>query len=644
MFSLISLVFKLQFKMWRFLFTKKIVTIPRLIIIYIVLPVFVLVDIIGTAFVYMIPKFIWPPLKPAMTFEQVVKWLGATVPGTNTTNHWLLTTKLFTERPPGFWLAQIPFIFVLCIILIIFYRTGWPYRRPALLMSKETTHGSSRWRRFGELSKTLTKVDTDKPKTAGIVVASEGNTAWLTNPKVGNPHTIIIGATRSGKTRRVILPSIWSIGNSGESMIISDPKGELYQYTSAWLKQKGYEVILLDLLKPVRGNRWNPLDVINKALKGGDEEEAVRQAWELGNMMAWSKGGGTDPIWPQAEESLIAALFLAVATEAPENQKHPASAYTMLMELGMDGGEALDEYFAHLPQGHPAKMAYGTAGLSESRTRSSIYTGTAAHLRLFSESGIGWLCAESDHNPQDAGKKSTAIFLLLPDEAGARRDIAAMYVNQAYSSLAQLARDSGGKLPIPVWFLLDEFGNIGRVPNLPEKLTVSAGRNIRFVMAVQSLAQLEHVYGRKEAEIVQGNCDTWLYLRTSDIETAQVISRMTGTFTVRTKSMQRRRADVSESEGTTSRYLLTPDEILRWQMGQSLLLQPGQFPARLPLQDLSEWKEATVNFKLSEFSKVFNVEKIKTWVPEVSSQQEDKENLNSKEQSKTTNILNDLSF
>ncbi|WP_422445381.1 VirD4-like conjugal transfer protein, CD1115 family [Thermoanaerobacterium sp. DL9XJH110] len=620
--KIFSFAYKTDAKIRHFLWSKKIVTIPRLIILFFVLPVFALVDYIGLAFVYMVPKVVWPPIKPAMTLEEAVNYLAAKTlaPGTGYTNHFVITQRLFAERPLEFWLAQIPFIFILCIILIIFYRTGWPYRRPALLMSREITHGSSRWRKPGELSRTLAKVDTERPAAAGIVVGSEGSTAWVTKPDVGNPHTFIIGSTRSGKSRRVYMPSIWTIGNALQSMIFSDPKGELFQHTSSWLRQKGYDVILIDLLRPSRGNRWNPLEVINRALKEGDEEEAVRQAWELGNQMAWSKGPGNDPIWPQAEESLIAALFLAVAMEAPEGQKNPASAYSLLMDLGANGGEELDNFFARLPSGHPAKMAYGTAGLSEERTRSSIYTGTAAHLRLFSETGIAWLCAESDHDPKTAGLKPTAIFLLMPDEAGARRDIAAMYINQAYSSLAQLARDNGGSLPVPVWFLLDEFGNIGKVPNLAEKLTVAAGRNIRFVLAVQGIDQVEKIYGRQEAKIVTGNCDTWIYLRTNDPSTKEEISRMAGTFTVRTKSMQKRRMDVSESEGSAQRYLLTPDEVGRWQQGNSLLLQAGQYPARLTLQDISAWKAAyRAFFPRIDMPEAKPIDKNNIWLPNISS-------------------------
>lgn len=619
-FALVRYSEKIREAMVLYLWKSKVITIPRLIILFVVLPVFVVFDYIGLAFVYMVPKVIWPPLKPAMTVEEAVNYLAAKTlaPGTGYTNHFVITQRLFAERPLEFWLAQIPFIFILCIILIIFYRTGWPYRRPALLMSREITHGSSRWRKPGELLKTLAKVNTEKPAAAGIVVGSEGSTAWVIKPDVGNPHTFIIGSTRSGKSRRVYMPSIWTIGNALQSMILSDPKGELFQHTSSWLRQKGYDVVLIDLLRPSRGNRWNPLDVIIRALNEGDEEEAVRQAWELGNQMAWSKGPGSDPIWPQAEESLIAALFLAAAIEAPEGQKNPASAYRLLMELGAGGGKALDCYFANLPARHPARMAYGTAALSEARTRSSIYTGTAAHLRLFSETGISWLCAESDHDTKTAGRKPTAIFLLMPDEAGARRDIAAMYINQAYSSLAQLARDSGGSLPVPVWFLLDEFGNIGKVPNLAEKLTVAAGRNIRFVLAVQGIDQVEKIYGKQEAKIVTGNCDTWIYLRTNDPGTMGEISRMAGTFTVRTRSMQKRRMDVSESEGSTQRYLLTPDEVGRWQQGNSLLLQAGQYPARLPLQDISAWKAAYgAFFPGIDMPEAKPISESGMWLPEV---------------------------
>ena len=459
-------------------------------------------------------------------------------------------------------------------------------------------------------------------RPAGLVVGSDGRRAWTTKPDWGNPHVVVLGATRSGKSRRVILPSIWTLGHHGASLVLTDPKGELHSMTAAWLRSVGYEVVQIDLLRPARGNRWNPLDAVIRAYESGDHEEAGRLAWEVGNVLAFAEAGvGVDPIWPQAEESVIAALALAAAVEAPAGARHPATMYRILSELGGDGegGTSLDEWFRSLPSAHPARLAYGTAALSESRTRSSIFTGTAAHLRTFADPGVAWLTAASDHDPAEAGRRPVAIFLLLPDEAGARRSIASLYVAQAYSALAAVARDAGGRLPNSVWFLLDEFGNIGRLPGIAEKLTVSAGRNIRFVLALQALAQLDHVYGQHTREIVLGNCDTWLFLRTADEATAAAISRKLGAFTVRTSSQSARIGGVAAqqtlSESATARPLLTPDEVLRWPTGHCLLIQSGEFPADLPLQDLSQWRSASAAFQPAPPPEPRVAEPVPTWVP-----------------------------
>ncbi|MHB1128381.1 MAG: TraM recognition domain-containing protein, partial [Bacillota bacterium] len=125
------------------------------------------------------------------------------------------------------------------------------------------------------------------------------------------------------------------------------------------------------------------------------------------------------------------------------------------------------------------------------------------------------------------------------------------------------------------------------------------------------------VYGEKAAEIVLGNCDTWLYLRTADIDTARAISAKAGTYTVRTLSVQRRPGlSGAGTEGATSRALLTPDEVLRWPSGQGLLLQAGQFPARLPMVDLSSWRQANGAFRVKEpLSESPRVADVPTWVP-----------------------------
>lgn len=575
-------------------------------------------------------KLTWPPLHPALTFpawrEEAVRfypWDRAEVlhPG------------------PAFVLVQAFFA------VLAYIQVRAAIRAPHagdLRTAHMATHGSSRWRKPKELATTLERISLDKPQGAGVVVGSDTTAAWRTRPDVGNPHVQLIGGTRSGKTRSVMFPTVWTLGHEGHSMVLTDPKGELYAMSAAWLRDKGYRVVQLDLLRPTRGNRRNPFAAITQAHEEGDEEKAAALALEFGHILAYPDAGdATDPIWPQSSESLITALALATAYEAPPEARHPATAYRLLRELGDDGGRKLDMYLAGtnaawdearkeadarkgpdpgprpLPLDHPARAAYGVASMSESRTRSSIYTGTAAALRLFADPGVAWLTATSDHDPADAARRPTAIFLLDPDEFEARRPILTLYLSQAYAAMVDVARENGGTTPVPIWFLLDEFGNVGKIPGMATKLTVSAGRGIRFLLAVQSFAQIRKIYGKDDLEVIAGNCDTTLFLRTNDEGTAREISAKVGIFTVQTLSRSSRGLGGPDTanESATGRPLLTPDEILRWPRGESLLLQAGEFPARLPLADLSSWPQASRAFTPAPLAPPVPAPGVTTWLP-----------------------------
>ncbi len=168
---------------------------------------------------------------------------------------------------------------------------------------------------------------------------------------------------------------------------------------------------------------------------------------------------------------------------------------------------------------------------------------------------------------------------------------------------------------MPVWFLLDEFGNIPRIPGMDTKLTVAAGRGIRFLLALQDLAQLKK-YG-DASQTMTGNCDTWLFPRTDDVETAKVISAKLGTFTVRASShsMQSVSGRHTQSEGATARPPGTSDEALRWPSGHSLLMQSGEHPADMPLQDPGGWRSASAAFQPADPPKSREAEAEPTWFP-----------------------------
>ena len=276
-------------------------------------------------------------------------------------------------------------------------------------------------------------------------------------------HTLIIGATRSGKTRRLIFPTIWELGKAGESMVLTDPKGELYERSRDYLKSQGYNIVLLDFRNPRRGNYWNPIHPVAQAVSRGDYSEASEMAWDIAHMVVHQKPHTGDPLWPNGEESVIAAMILLTVLEAPEERfKHMGTAYSILYSLGAaeeDGKLPLNDYIASLPAGHLSKAAYGTALLAPYRTRASFFTGASADLRLWADPSIVHLTSCQDHELNMPGREKTAVFLCIPDEKGTRHVLASLYVDQIYQALVDLATREGGRLPVRVNFLLDEFGN-----------------------------------------------------------------------------------------------------------------------------------------------------------------------------------------
>lgn len=483
------------------------------------------------------------------------------------------------------------------------------------------THGSSRWQAKKEIVKNVISWQTDKePLEGGIVLGydHEKRKAWL---DTHDRHTLIIGATRSGKTRRLIFPTIWGLAKAGESMILTDPKGELYERSRDYLKKQGYDVVLLDFRNPRRGNYWNPLHPVLSA--GDDHSKASERAWDIAHMIVHQKPHTGDPLWPNGTESVIAALLLLTVMEAPaERYRHVGTAYSILYELGAgqeDGTIPLNEYIMSLPVGHPAKAAFGTALLAPYRTRASFFTGASSDLRLWADPSITHLTAKQDHELDRPGREKSAVFLVIPDEKSTRHILASLYIDQTYQALVDLATRVGGRLPVRVNFLLDEFGNMPAIGDFDKKLTVAGGRGMRFTLVVQDIAQLKRHY-KESAQTITGNCHTWIYLLTADIETARLISAKTGQYTVETESYSSsvRNVDTSTGNqiGTTGRALLLPDEVLRWPQDMSLVLQSRQFPLRLPLPDLTKWLADKELVKgLDEADRDINTPDL--WVPHV---------------------------
>lgn len=593
-----------------------------------------------------------------LDLPRFIKLYGANGPTQFFNNIDLLGTTIKAFTDPGFrmlFLTSQPV--VLSLIIYMLWKNTFTRKNKKIVgiggpkAAGSGQFGTSRWLTDKEVDKLTTIWHPEQPiKTGGIVLgmqqpyntlSKEGMKVWL---ETNDTHSLIIGTSRSGKTRTFILPTIYSLAYSGESMVINDPKGELYRKTSKFLESKGYDVILLDFRNPSRGNRWNPMKLIVDWLKEGNESLASEAAWDMAHTVVHQQKRSGDPIWANGEESVIAALSLAIAQDADyEEQKHLNSAYTTLIELGKpiqtEEGEyvALNEFFNELPAGNIAKQAFGSAALAPDRQRGSFYSGAATDLRLFGDPGIANLTSTQDHDLADVGRKPTAVFMIVPDEKTTRHVLASLYVDQCYQALVTLASQHNDRLPNRVNFLLDEFGNMPPINGMDNKITVAAGRGIRFHLVVQALGQLKEKYGDK-TDIIKGNTHTWIYLLSTDIQTSEEISKKTGTYSVETQNYSSNAQPKSYSHGMSSslmqRSLLTPDEVRRWEYGKALVFLQRQNPAHLPLPDYTEWPANDEFIEIEDVFEQADLIKVPIYIPYITSTLGDLQTQNMVEQEK----------
>ncbi|WP_025845232.1 VirD4-like conjugal transfer protein, CD1115 family [Paenibacillus ehimensis] len=408
-------------------------------------------------------------------------------------------------------------------------------------------------------------------------------------------HSLCIGATRSGKSRTVVLQSIGLLGLAGESMVVSDPKGELHDYSNVLLKKLGYDVWALDFRQPEKSHHYNLLQPVIDATLNGNQEQAEMMAWDMTNVLVGKAQG--EKIWTNGEMSVIAASILSVVWD---NAKRPdyqnlTNVYWFLAEMNKQIGNKtpMQEYIKRLPQNHPARALLSISDIAPTRTKGSFYTSALTTLRLFTSKSIYAITHKSDFSLADLGNKKQALFIILPDEKTTFYPVASLMVSQLYELLTAEADKRGGRLKQRVNFLLDEFGNFTPIADFTNKLTVGGGRGMRFNLFVQSFEQLKEKYDDHAASTIKSNCQTWIYLQADDLETLREISEKLGTYT--TSSYQLSASHGKYSTPSTShslnlleRKLLTVDEVRRVSRPYQIVLSRGH-PAMMYAPDLGEW-------------------------------------------------------
>ena len=414
-------------------------------------------------------------------------------------------------------------------------------------------------------------------------------------------HSLIIGATGSGKTTTFINPMIQLLGATaaGSSMIMTDPKGELFDLHSGFLKERGYNVLLLDLRDTYSSSRWNPLDGIwdmyqqyvsaGKGIKMhkdnmADYPDLKRMDGETPEGEMWAEWDGRayadishcqddvsvtrqryydemyedlndlisvicpienekDPVWEKGARSIIMSTCLAMLEDSEDERlnmtKDKFNFFNLNKALTNSENEfaALKDYFEGRSKLSQAYTLSRQVLSAADTTLSSYMSITFDKLNMFNDRGLCGLTSATDVQAEKFAYEPTALFMKIPDEKDTRHGLAAVFILCMYKALIKVAsaRDDLS-LPRNVYFILDEFGNMPKIEKFDKMITVGRSRKIWFNMVVQSYSQLNNVYGEKVADIVKSNCGMKMFIGSNDIGTCEEFSKLCGNMTVRTTS------------------------------------------------------------------------------------------------------------
>ena len=441
------------------------------------------------------------------------------------------------------------------------------------------------------------------------IIAEEGKKDYkITFAKPA--HTLIIGTTGSGKTTTFINPTVQILANTKgkPSMLISDPKGELYALHAKSLIKRGYDVKVLDLRNPYCSIRWNPLEkpyemyqemlsLEDKVIVNEEEgyyvfedkiyydvneknaavqvrkqaifDEVYEDLNDICSVLCPVKSKN-EPIWESGAKNFILAITLAMLEDSEKSElgmtKEKFNFYNVMKIATntQNDCEDLIEYFAgRSPISKSVSLSKQVLDASD-KTRGSYLSTIFDKLSLFSDMSICSLTSANEIDLGEIATKPTALFLQIPDEKETRHTLAGMVILQTYKALVAKANTYPDlSLPRSVYLLLDEFGNLPQIHKLEQMITVGRSRRIWLALVVQSYAQLAKVYDDKSADIIKSNCNIQIFIGTTDLKTIDEFSKKCGNYSIIQKnvSFSSSNSGVGSSISVKERPLIYPTEL-----------------------------------------------------------------------------------
>ena len=464
-------------------------------------------------------------------------------------------------------------IFMLCYGLGIgvYLSTDRNYRR-------REEHGSAKW---GD-PKAINRKYSDKEPSANKILTQNVAIGLDGRKHRRNLNVLVVGGSGAGKTRFYAKPNIM---NANTSLIVLDCKGEILRDTGGLLEASGYNIKVLDLINMEKSHCYNPFDYLR------NDNDIQRLVTNLFKNTTPKGAQSQDPFWDQAAQMLLLALVFYLHYEAPEEEQN----FPMVMEM-IRAGEVredddayrspLDELFDRLEMQDPEHIAlkyYRNYRSGSGKTLKSIQITLVSRLEKFNLESLAGITQTDEMELWSVGEKKTAVFAVIPDNDSSFNFLVGMLYTQLFQQLYYQADIvHGGRLPVHVHFVMDEFANVALPDEFDKLLATMRSREISVSIIIQNLAQLKALF-EKQWESIVGNCDEFLYLGGNEQSTHEYVSKLLGKETIDTNTYGQskgRNGSYSVNWQITGRELMTPDEVRMLDNRYALLFIRGERPVK----------------------------------------------------------------
>ena len=402
-----------------------------------------------------------------------------------------------------------------------------------------------------------------------------------------NLNAIVIGGSGTGKSRFFVKPNLLLCNTS---FVVTDPAGELLQSTGKMLERNGYKIKVFNLMNMEHSSNYNPFHYLYD-YDGSYNSNNVIKMINTFMINTTKEGGSADPFWDDATKLLLSAVCFLIIETGDEDEQNFAMVLDLIRKAQVIEGKEdekseLDLIFDQRKEANPKALSvqyYDEFKQAAGKTMQSILISTTTKLQYFKLPSVRNLTHKDNIHLETLGDEKTALFIIIPSTDKTYNFLAAMMYMQLFDTLFDRAiQKFGGRLPVHVRFILDEFANVGKIPEFETVLATMRKFEISATVILQNLAQLKRLY-EKSWEELPGNCDTMLYLGGKDQSTNEYISKELGKETIDTLAINKtkaRQGSTSYNDGILGRELMLPDELSQMDNSECIVMVRGMPPFR----------------------------------------------------------------